>query len=305
MKRFASFLLSLILILILALPASAQSGVIFERMSIEIWPEYDRQDVLVIYRITLADSTSLPAQVSLLLPRDAGAPYNIAMQDMDGMLYNLQYSTEVQNQYQKVTFTTPSAGLQIEYYDPSLSNDNQQRTFKYKWTAEYEINSLEISVQQPANASDMQIMPSFGAGVVKGDGLTYFTYDVGKVKAGTPLAVEFSYTKTDDQLSIGLQPVQATPLGAGTPGKTNPGTLLPWILGGVGLVMLLGGFSWFWLAKNREVEATVTRRRHRAAPERRAAVSSDETAVYCHQCGKRAGPGDLYCRTCGTRLRGD
>lgn len=305
MKRIAIAIGSILLALILVMPVHAQSGVIFDQMTIEIWPEYDRPEVLVIYRITLADNVSLPAQVSLLIPRAAGTPYNIAMQDMDGLLYNLPYTTEVQNEFQKVIFTTPSAGLQIEYYDPGLSKEGEKRQFKYVWTTEYEINNLIISVQQPTNASNMQILPSFGAGELKDNGLVYYNNSIGKVKAATPLAVELSYTKPDDQLTVGLQPVQATPLSANTPGKTTPGNLLPWILGGVGLIMLVGGFSWFWLTKNREAEAGATRRRHRTQPERRVSAVSSDAAVYCHQCGRRAGAGDVFCRTCGTRLRGE
>jgi len=46
---------------------SGQSTVVFDQVMIEIWPEYDRPDVLVIYRIQLADNVSLPVQVSLLI----------------------------------------------------------------------------------------------------------------------------------------------------------------------------------------------------------------------------------------------
>jgi hypothetical protein len=30
--------------------------------------------------------------------------------------------------------------------------------------------------------------------------------------------------------------------------------------------------------------------------------TSETLEVYCHVCGKRARPGDLYCRTCGSKL---
>lgn len=306
MKRSLVLLALLIFPLLLPSAVSAQNPVVFDQMMVEIWPEYDRPDALIIYRIQLADEVSLPAQVSLLIPRRAGEPYNVAFQDMDGLLYNLQYTKEMQGDYTRLVLSTPTAGLHIEYYDPDLSREGEKRQYRFEWSADYAINNLSIAIQQPASASDMQILPSFGPGVLKEDGFTYFTSSVGKVNAGQKIAVEMSYTKPDDELSAGPQPVQpAQALGEDTPGRTRFNDLLPWILGGIGLVLLVGGFSWFWLSRNQASLAADVRRRHRAAPARRSEEVAETGAVYCHQCGRRAGPGDLFCRTCGARLRGE
>jgi len=304
MNRTAAILILILVFLVPTYRANAQSNVVFDRMMIEIWPEYDRPDVLVIYRITLDASTTLPAQVSLTLPREAGTPYNVAMQDLDGLLYNQPYNTEVLDDSQKITFTTSAAGLQIEYYDPRLTKDGADRQFTYAFDSEYPINNLSISVQQPINATNMQILPSFGAGAVKEDGLTYYTNDIGKVGSGTHLSVQVSYTKTDDQLSVGLQPVQPSqPLSASSNNPTSAVDLLPWILGGIGVVLLGGGIIWFVLTRNRIAAAGTARRRHRSIAEPRRIEPVEVAAIYCHQCGKRASSGDVFCRTCGTRLR--
>lgn len=306
MRRLALALTLTSLLLGLTAPVWAQSQVVFDQMTIEVWPEYDRPDVLVIYRIQLANDVSLPAQVSLLIPREAGDPYNVAFQDMDGLLYNLQYTKEVQGDYIKIVFSTPTTGIHLEYYDPRLNRDADQRQFNFEWVADYTVNNLSIAVQQPLNASGMQILPTFGAGQLKEDGLMYYTTSIGKVNAGQKISIELRYSKPDDQLSVGLQPVQpAEPLDAGTPGKTRAGDLVPWILGGLGVVLLVGGFSWFWFTRSQVAAAPAARRRHRAIAERRDEPAVENAVVYCHQCGRRAAPGDLFCRTCGTRLRGE
>ena len=89
----------------LASPAKAQSVVEFDLLQVDIWPEYDRPEVLVIYRMSLADTVSLPAQISLHIPAAAGQPYNVANQDVDGMLYNLEYSLTPEGDWVRVTFT--------------------------------------------------------------------------------------------------------------------------------------------------------------------------------------------------------
>jgi uncharacterized OB-fold protein len=46
---------------------------------------------------------------------------------------------------------------------------------------------------------------------------------------------------------------------------------------------------------------------HRGSRKRNAqkagVVPTAEEYVYCSQCGKRATPGDRFCRTCGSELR--
>lgn len=306
MKRSLVFLALFVILLLLPSAVYGQTPVIFDQMVIEIWPEYDRPDALVIYRIQLADDVSLPAQVSLLIPRRVGEPFSVAFQDMDGLLYNLQYTKEVQGNFIKLVLSTPTAGLQVEYYDPDLSSEGEKRQYRFEWGADYPINNLSIAIQQPVNASDMQILPSFGPGVLKEDGFTYFVSNVGKVNAGQKIAVEMSYSKPDDELSAGPLPVQAAqPLDEDTPGRTRSNELLPWILGEIGLVLLVGGFSWFRLTRSQASPAADSRRRHRAASARRTEEVTEADAVYCHQCGRRAAPGDLFCRTCGARLRGE
>lgn len=73
---------------------SAQNEITLASLEIDLWPEYDRPDMLVIYRLTLDNSVKLPAQLTLRIPAAVGAPYNVAYEDAaDGMLYNLNYST--------------------------------------------------------------------------------------------------------------------------------------------------------------------------------------------------------------------
>jgi len=287
--------------------ARAQSEPVIESMEIGLWPEYDRTDVLVIYRITLSSEVTLPAQMSLRLPSSAGAPYNLAMKDMDGLLYNLAYTSEIQGDWLKVTFTTPAAELQLEYYDPGLTIDAAQRQFEYTWNGDFTVNNLVVAVQQPVNASDMRILPDFGAGVVQEDGLTYFTKTVGSVDAGTPFTVRFGYSKPDDELSFSSQSVQPVQAASGdAAGRVNANDILPWVLGGVGLILLLGGLVWYVVTRNRNmVSVSAGKRRHRPSVSRQEIVQSGSDPIFCSKCGRKASSTDIFCRACGNRLRAD
>ena len=281
----------------------AQSAIEFNSIQVDLWPEYDRPEVLVIYRMSLSDTTSLPAQISIRIPAAAGQPYNVANQDVDGMLYLLDYDLVLEGDWLRVSFTTPTPTLQIEFYDAGIQKDGNLRNYEFKWAADYKVNTLTVKVQKPFNATDFNLMPQMGSAQQESDGLFYYNTIVGMVNVGTPVSLSFSYNKPDDQLSVNLMPVQAsTPVEA--PGAQVDWTgILPWILGSVGLLVIgLGGF-WFWKTGRKSTSPSGNRRHSPVAPETHPQADSDGGTIFCHACGKRAGPGDAFCRACGTRLR--
>ena len=284
----------------------AQSPMVFESMHIDIWPEYDRPDVLVIYRIQLDAQAKLPTQVSLRIPREAGVPYNLAWEDMDGSRYNLSYSSVVQEDWIKLIFTTPSALLQVEYYDPRLERGEEIRHFQYFWPGDHSVNNMSISVAQPRSATTMQIFPSFGASQPREDGLMLYSNNIGEVNAGTSFRITLRYTKTDDELSVGLQEVQPVQLlDAATPGRVGVGTVLPWVLGGLGIFLLMAGVAGFLGTHEQNTLGKRSRNRKVVIQASKLPQPSTFDWTYCNQCGRRSAPADNFCRTCGARLRVD
>lgn len=306
--RWSLLILILLSLFLPSLSVAAQSTVEFETVQISIWPEYDRADVLVMYYISLADSVSLPAEVSFWIPRVAGTPHAVAMKDMDGALVTLNYTTAQDGDWTRLTFTTPTPDLQIEYYDPRLTKSDGSRTFDYTWPGKTQVNSLLVQVQQPLTASGIRFDHNLGSGVLNtADGMTYYQTDVGAVPAGTQMNLSLTYQKSDDTLSASQQQVQSSaPITTDTQGRENFSERLPWIIiGGVGLLLILGALAWYWQSGRRQ-QPQAGRARHAGSRRVEETLENDahEGAVYCSQCGKRAAAGDVFCRVCGTKLRG-
>lgn len=298
----------IVLVVLLALTCvpgvEAQNNLTFSQVHVDLWPEYDQPDMLVIYRMVLAPEVSLPAQISLRIPRQAGNPYNVAMQEMDGQLYNMTYSTEVDGDWLRVTFTTASRIIQLEYYDPAMTRDGDQRHFVFSWPGDYEVTDMVVQVLQPVNAGQMSITPGTTTPFEGENGLLYHAMQVGKVNRGMSFRLRIDYEKPDDTLTnAGLQPVQPNaPLQSdGLTGNLTLDRFIPFILGAVGLLLLLGGAFWMITNRGRERAPVTSRPRHRAS----ARPVGEDQNVYCSRCGKKAAPGDAFCRACGTRLRGD
>jgi hypothetical protein len=326
MRRWLIAILILLPLFIIN-PVQAQSSTQIDRLEVDLWPEYDRPDVLVIYRLTLASQTTLPARLSLRIPKGVDKPSNLAMKDVDGSLYNIDTYTITQNgDSQTINFSSPSLEVQLEYYDPGLKHDTPARSYEYTWSGDYTVNNLMFQVQQPIDSSNMQIMPIMGSGQVGADGLTYYNIVVGQQMPGSQYSIQIKYTKTDDKLSFipatvgAIDPI--TPMSAG---RTSFMDVLPWMLGVLGILLISGGVFWYWQS-GRSSPIPERRRQDRlktapirAQPRSRSSKAAGSSAhasstgpassppstkqIYCHQCGKPAMNGDIFCRSCGTRLR--
>lgn len=300
MRRWAIILL-LVFLMGLAPSVRAQSPVGFDEAKVLLWPEYDRPDMLVIYKITLSGTTKLPAQINLHIPKEAGSPYNVAVEEADGQLYSLNYTTSQEGDWLVISLTAPTTKLQVEFYDPGLTKTDSRRDYNFRWAGDYEVQNLIVQVQQPVTASDLQVEMVSGSWSTGTDGMQYYTVEVGKVPAGTPVSLKLGYSKSDDTLSIPDQvPLQSSqPIGPSTD-QLRMQEALPYILGGLGLILIIGGGVWFWLI-SRKRQSGISNRRHASA--NRVMQDGTEVDIYCHQCGKRAAKDDVFCRTCGTRLR--
>lgn len=301
MKRWPVILVILFLLLLkVPFGVRAQDSVTMSTLGIDLWPEHDEPNVLVIYNATLAPEVTLPVELTFRIP--ASSRVNaVAIQQVDGTLYNAFYEQQVVGVWEQITFTATTPQVRLEYYDDSLSINDTQRKYEYQWAGDYAVNALVVQVQQPIDATDMRLSPGMGSGSVAPDGLVYYQADIGSLAQGEDFTLSLSYQKETDTLtSAALNPQPSEPLTVETPGRVDVAKILPWVLGSLGLLLIAGGGVWYWQSR-KEADSPKARQR-RASRVKAEAVSSGE-ALYCQQCGKRAGPGDRYCRSCGTRLR--
>ncbi len=303
MKRWLVILVSIILLFIPKAVKAEDQPPQIELMEVEILPEYDRPDVLVIYRLKLADDVNLPARLVVRIPLEAVQPYNVAVKDVDGQLYNHEFSTSIDGEWLAVSISTPLPEVQIEYYDPRITRLGDRRKIEYSWPEGLQVKTLSLSVFQPVNAVNMATNPDMGSGRRLASSLTEYNIMLVEVQVDTPFQLEISYDKPDDILSGPSQPVQSSAVvSEKTAGRVTLQEVLPWLLGVLGLGLIGGGGLWYWRS-GREFSGTAFRRWHEPA-------CSDETTrplagegMFCHKCGRKAAQGDIFCRACGTKLK--
>jgi hypothetical protein len=302
-RKLAQIILVLIGLAVLPWLAHAQGTPTFSTLDVDLWPEYDAPGVLVINRATLPMSVSLPADLTLRIPAEAGEPNAVAVREAGGTLHNINYTRQIDGKWALINFTATSPEIQLEYYDPGVVKQGSQRQYVYNWPGDYPVDSLTIQVQQPVGAKEMTLSPAADSSETGQDGLVYFTKRVGAVPSGQTFKLQLDYKKDADTLSA--ESLQVKPSAPVTNAPTTARTLrtyLPWLLGILGVGLLVGGGLWYWQS-GKGKERPEPRRRRSSSAAAEPPVADAGSDIYCHQCGKRAGAGDRFCRACGTRLR--
>ncbi len=297
MRKWFAILLTLTLLWI-SIPVSAQGNGHLSSVSVDIWPEYDQPDVLVIYHISLSTDISLPTTFNLRIPAGAEV-YAVAVSNPTSGLLNAQYSRTVQGTWATLAITTNEPDLQVEYYD-ALTKTGTARHIVYEWAGDYAVDGFIVSLQQPVGAINLVTDPKLTSSNVAQDGFVYYGSVTQPLAAGQTYSLTIDYQKNTDTLSTTGLPVQpAQPLNSATPGRVTVNSVLPWVLAGIGgaliVVGVVGGL-FMWKGGNRNTNA---KQKQRAKTQN----EEDNNMIYCNQCGKRAQPGDVFCRNCGTRIQ--
>ena len=294
------FFLMFILVVMLVFPtlASAQADVTLSNVSVQLWPEYDQPSMLVIVDFQVAADTVLPVDLVFRLPQDANL-IAVASYTADGSLMNAVFDGPVAaGDGQSFTVTAAENTVyRFEYYQP-LTFNGEQRLFSYLWDGDYTVNEFSIRVLEPVDITSLSTIPELSS-IFQENGLKYFDGENVKLASGEQFTLSLEYKKTSNTLiasSQGVQPV--APVDASTTGRVSLNNYLPYVIGGLGVIMIVGGLVYYWQSGKRN-GGKKSRRRQSVNTEQEEAQSD----VYCAQCGTRAHGGDRFCRTCGSRIR--
>ncbi len=287
--------------------AHAQSAPTIEQLLVQIWPEYDRPDMLVLMDFTLAGTGNTPQPVTFRLP--ANATIHAVAREMDGALVVEEAQTVREGGWVQVTLNAiPGVNYHLEYYAP-LAREGNRRSYTWVWAGTYQVNSLVVSVLPPPNATDWAFTPEMQMGMGADGATLIYSGDFGTQAAGQPFSLNLAYDKADSTLTADTLMAAGAP--TDEPAEVPPSRSiqladnLPLVLAGLGLVLLGGGVFFYFRSAEEEAPPVAKGKKKQGAKargERKKSKKKSETR-YCPQCGRRAEPGDRFCRSCGARLR--
>ncbi|RMF03568.1 MAG: zinc ribbon domain-containing protein [Chloroflexi bacterium] len=321
---------TIIFLLALLLPglAAAQSAEpTLASLTVEIWPEYDRPDTLVIYRAELSEDTPLPATLVLRFPPYIESMHAVAI-EKDGRLITPEENALRTNSTAdalEVILNTNDRKIQMEYYDPQiLSKQGQDRQLDFSFAADYPVDNAIVQIQEPIESSNFTVTPAAGNKFADSNGLNYQRIDIAGLAAGDTVDLSASYSRATDIPTVELisanTPEHAADTGdvtsveVGTNTASESGGLpIGYLLVGAGIVLLLatGGY-WWWSNRTQPAPATVKTGPQQRAPRKKRRVTAADSRPknkpaagggYCHQCGTALRADSKFCHVCGAARR--
>jgi hypothetical protein len=293
---------ALLMILTLPVSAKAQSVVSFGSVDVSVWPEYDTPAVLVIYKIALAPQATFPVEITLRLPASVQKPNAVAVGKTPDSVSDrgVEYKFVPGEDFATLAIKATDPYIQMEYYDPGLAKKGDQRQYVYEWLGDFPVGNFRFELREPLKSSNLSVDPVLTNTVLDNDGFQFSEWKMVNLKTGQKLSFSINYQRNTDSPSTSFLQVQPSlPLDQNVPGQSSFISYLPWALGGLGVTLLFIA-GWFYWASGRAGRAiSRPRKRHSGADEK----PDDGEPVYCAQCGKRAQPGDRFCRACGARIR--
>lgn len=295
------------------LPVQAQEAPVLSDLEISLWPEYDRPEVLVIYRGLFAVDTPLPVPVEISIPARVGQPSAVAYVGEGGQRLNQEHTTRMEGDWLVVAFELNALGFQVEYYDALPADPAGQRQYTFTYAADYPITDLRLDFQVPPTAGGFALEPPADSVVTESDGLVYHLVSAAGLAQGEERSWAFSYQKDNEELTAPalVQPESPAPVASPAAGGTDNSTVLIFLVAFVALLAV--GAAAFWLGRRTqplqpEVPASPRPKRRGSGrgsqvQHQLVSLSGDQAALFCHQCGAELRADSDFCHKCGTAVR--
>lgn len=277
--------------------AQIQPDTRLETVIVHLLPEYIHPTVLVIYEIVLDETLALPHDLTFNIPADAQILTVINFTTENRPIELAYQETRIGN-WKDLQFTATNHRIRIEFQDPNLVRQRNNRLYEFQWLSIYPVSALSINVRQPVGASNIQSQPFLSLLDNGLDDQPVLASDFGEISAGELFTLSFSYTKNpSDQAYPALAVEPAVPINRNVPGRTpSPINVILWMLvASVAVVILVGLYYLRFRIKEAEKFEQIGQGVGIMNPERQ--------TYFCQECGLRTSAGDNFCSNCGTELR--
>lgn len=291
-------------------------------LMVELWPEYDRPEVLVIYQVELSPTTPMPAEVTFPLPGYVDEMFVVAVEQSGGLFEappDTYFLSQAGDQA-LFTISTPTRRFQFEYYDPEiLQRQADSRTLTFELSAPYATSRAMFQVQEPVGSSDFNLTPAAESSFIGQDGLNYSRVEQTDLAPAESFSLIATYRRNTDNLTIQSRSAETTnqagpPAGvseAATAAATADSNLtLGYVLIGIGsLLFLAAGGSWWWTRRHRTAARSARRRKPAGSRPKRSASPKQPrqqpppTAAFCYKCGTALRAAAKFCHSCGAERR--
>ncbi|MFU8827343.1 MAG: zinc ribbon domain-containing protein [Brevefilum sp.] len=277
--------------------AQIQPDIRLDTVVVHLLPEYTHPTVLVIYEIDLDEALPLPQELNFNIPAEAEvlAVINYSPENRPVELF---YQEARFGEWKDLQFSSTSHRIRIEYVDPNLVRQHNNRTYDFQWLSPFPAGAFTINVRQPSGASGIISQPVVKRLEQAPEEQPVYAADLGEISAGELVRFSLSYSKAPgDSAYLALLVQPARPLTENALGRTpSPISVILWLLVASVIIIVL---VLFYYLRFRMKEAD----KFTLIGQGVGITNPERQVLYCQECGMRTKPGDSYCSKCGTELR--
>ncbi|MEM7342697.1 MAG: zinc ribbon domain-containing protein [Chloroflexota bacterium] len=302
MKRYLGIatyiLLGVVVSLGLVITIKAQTtSPTLQTLVIELWPEYDRPETLVIYRIDVSPDVALPTSLTFQLPSYIDALHVVAS-EQNGVLLEVSrenYTLINQANGTLLTLSATSPHIQFEYYDPQIVTlQGNTRQLTYQFQNSYFVNNTVFEIQEPTETTAFTMEPLADNEFIGDDGFRYNSIEQTNLGPTDQVEISAEYTRETDLVSVEALANRDLPSSseqAVIDAISNDRRPFGYFLIATGVVMFLGTAVYYWWSERQK------------APELATQPTSQPSARFCHQCGEQQRSKAIFCHACGAKQR--
>jgi hypothetical protein len=199
--------------------------------------------------------------------------------------------------WQNIRFTTSSSDIKIEYYDPNLIKEGEQRKFEFHWFSSYPVASISVKIYQPFGVREITTTPSLNTLMDETAQMRTYYGEFGSVPTDEDFSLDLGYVANKNNLSYPTLDVSpAMPVDKTTAGHSaSPLSVIFWLFAVAVFVLIVVGLYYWWFRIN------VLAKRERTL-QGVGIMNLENQLAFCYECGMRSEAGDSYCRNCGATL---
>ncbi|MBI4594852.1 MAG: zinc ribbon domain-containing protein [Candidatus Tectomicrobia bacterium] len=278
-----------------------------DKITLQVWPEYDDPRVLVMVAGEFRDKVNYPRKFLFQAPKEADINSTCSL-TADGTHLSQLYSVNKLEDSREISFNMPEPRFHYEYYYNPFNplSESGQKTFDLSFKLPYPVDKLEVEIQQPLKATNFSLTPVSQTSGPDQGGFNAYRYVYNKLEAGQIVPFKVSYTKTDSAPSVKKTSNQSQMGSSSQPGNKSMIVILTI---GAAAAMALGGY-WIISGKRTVAQpAMVTTRRNAGAkhPERGGNGKGMGTVAsgtkFCSSCGSRLSLKGKFCANCGAKVK--
>lgn len=271
--------LAIVLVILGSTMVLAQETII-EKVFLELRPEYDREDLLVVYTILLKDNQNFPINLSVKIPTSSGGP-SAVWEVVDGQPVETTYETSESGNWISVDIQTNSPMVYLDYYDTDFYVLEFQHNFNFNYPPGLYAEEVELMIWQPPFSENFQASVVFDEILTDDNGNLFhvITFDSDQLD---DLNIEFSYDAVIAEISD-------------DDSEFFWMDALPYVIGLIGLSVLVYGI--YKLNFKNQNKSKLKKKRNRSKS------NSTSKTKFCHKCGNQMKTSDSFCSECGEKNR--